>query len=146
MRKGISIILAVLMALAFCVSESRADEDVIGKKGEVCGKRIEDKRFAAYIQKEGETLYFDDVGHAFFWRTGECIATLMACDAATWAFDYYSKERVHMRAAYYVINKDLKTPSGTGVVAFKEEDGAKRFLEEHGGEGPLDFDQVQERF
>lgn len=147
MRKPLSIILlAILTLLVFSFLECLADENVTGKKCEVCNKTIKDKKFAVMIIKESETLYFDDIGHALFWRAGECIATIMACDAATWTYDFYTGKRVHMRAAYYVITKDIETPSGSGVIALRDEAGAEKFLKEHGGEGPLDFDQVQERF
>ncbi len=146
MRKTLSIILAaMLIVVFFSFSECPAGEEVTGEKCEVCGKTIKDKRFAVKIIKENETLYFDDIGHALFWRAGECIGTLMACDAATWAYDFYTGKRVHMRAAYYVISKVIETPSGSGIVALRDEAGAEKFLKEHGGEGPLDFDQVQER-
>ncbi len=147
MRKTLSIILAaILIVVVFSYFECLADEGVTGKKCEVCNKTIKDKRFAVKIIKENETLYFDDIGHALFWRAGKCIATIMACDAATWAYDFYNGKKVHMRAAYYVITRDIETPSGSGVVALRDEGSAKKFLKEHGGEGPLDFDEVQERF
>lgn len=147
MRKTTSIILAtILIVIFFSYLECLAGEDITGKKCEVCNKTIKDQRFAVMIIKEDETLYFDDIGHALHWRAGECIATIMACDAATWAYDFYTGKRIHMRAAYYVITKDIETPSGSGVVVLSDEAGAKKFIEEHGGEGPLDFDEVQERF
>jgi nitrous oxide reductase accessory protein NosL len=147
MRKTASIILtAIFIVAVFSCFECLAGEDVIGKKCDVCSKTVKDKRFAVMIKKENETLYFDDIGHALQWRAGECITTIIACDAATWAYDFYTGKRVHMRAAYYVITKDIETPSGSGMVALRDEVGAKKFLKEHGGEGPLDFDEVQERY
>lgn len=125
-----------------------ADYEVLGKKGIVSGREITDRRFAAVIQNDDGIMYFDDIANALLWRAGQCAATLLACDAATWAFDFYTKKPVHMRAAYYVLSTTLRTPAGSGAVALSTEEAVRRFIAEHEAPGALtlDFDQMQERF
>jgi len=122
-------------------------EGIIGKTCDQCGNRIADKRFAVVIEKKNKTYYFDDLGCALKWRAGKCMPTQVTCDAVTHTFDYYTGERIHVRAAYYVKDSDVRTPGGYGIVAFKDESSAKSFLKEHGGKKELfDYEQLQELF
>ena len=124
------------------------EDTPVGKKDFVSGAEITDARFAAHIAREKEDLYFMDLASAFRWRSGECIATQMACDASLWVFDYYTRARIHMRAAYYVISKTVTTPRASGALAFADEEGVKRFFKQSGEAQTttLDFDQMQEKF
>ena len=146
---GIIIALA-LMAVALAPLALAAEDDPAldptGKPDHFTGEPIKDKRFAVVVIKEGEPVYFRDIGSAFKWRAGECIATQVVCDASTWAFDFLSGRRLHMRAGYYVISPAIATPSGHGVAVFVEEGDARDALKRYGGKGVYDFEQAQAYF
>ena len=149
MRRFSLVLPAVLLLLLLAPPALWAtDYEVLGRKGIISGKEITDKRFASVIQNDDGIMYFDDIANALLWRAGQCAATLLACDAATWAFDFYTKELVHMSAAFYVISTTVNTPAGSGAVALSTEEAARRFIAEYEAPGALvlDFDQMQERF
>lgn len=136
---GIVCSVLILFATAFAGQA----EDVIGKKCADCGKRISDKRFAVVIEDEKETKFLDDIGCLLVFRSSKCLSAQSECDSATSVFDYYTGEKVHIRQAYYVrAGTKIKTPNGSGIVAFREKDGAERFLKEQGLKKMLDFEEL----
>lgn len=144
--KSKSLFFALLMTALMLPPAWAGDDELepMGKKDHFTGAAITDKRFAVVIIKEDEKLYFNDIGLAFKWRAGECIAVVTACDASLWVFDYYTLERVHMRQAYYVSSPNIKTPRGHGLAALKSKESAEKLLKESGGgKGIKDFEEVQ---
>lgn len=144
------LIAALAAALAFAWTVSAADDDPAldpaGKPDHFTGEQIKDRRFAVVVVKEGEPVYFRDIGSALKWRAGECIATQVVCDASTWAFDYLSGRRIHMRAGYYVISPKIATPAGHGVVALEAEKDALEVMRQYGAARLYDFEQAQAYF
>jgi len=141
--KRLSVILVVMGLLLGAVGAA-AQQDPTGKKCAIDGHPVKDKRFAVVVERKKSVKYFDDIGCAVLWRASKCMPTQVKCDAVTYAFDYYTGKPVHVRAAYYVYRSSVKTPQGYGIVALKDEESAKRFLKEFGGDGKIyDYEGIQ---
>jgi copper chaperone NosL len=94
-----------------------------------CGMIISDERFAGgLVEPDGDALVFDD--------PGELIAQIQEeglKDRRVWVHDYITKEWIDGTQAFFVVDDDLMTPMGTGVVALGTRDEAERLAAEKGG-------------
>ncbi|MBI5032059.1 MAG: nitrous oxide reductase accessory protein NosL [Chloroflexi bacterium] len=91
---------------------------------EACGMIISDAKFAAATQSiDGKTYKFDDVGEMFAYH-----AKHPEIQVRAWfVHDYDSQKWIAGATAFYVISKEIKSPMGTGVVAFADKDAAEAF-------------------
>ncbi len=56
--------------------------------------------------------------------------------------DYYSKESMNARKAFYVVWSDIYGPMGHEPIPFEKEKDAKKFLKEHKGKRILRFKDI----
>lgn len=56
--------------------------------------------------------------------------------------DYYESQKIDGQKAFYVIKSDVIGPMGQDLVPFSEENAAKDFQKEHGGEKVLKYSEV----
>ena len=96
-----------------------------------CKMAISEKQFAAEIVTDDErVLKFDDVGCLLRHRQR---AGDNDRPAAIFVTDHDSRQWLKAEAAFFVRSKTVKTPMGSGIVAFsdrsKAENGAVRFEE-----------------
>ena len=95
-----------------------------------CRMIIADERFAAgLVESDGDALLFDDPGELVAQVQEEGLK-----DRRVWVHDYTTKEWIDGTQAYFVVDDDLMTPMGTGVVALKTRDEAERLTAEKGGQ------------
>jgi copper chaperone NosL len=100
---------------------------------------INEARFAAaYVATNGETRRFDDIGGmlAFANEQGEEVAVF-------WVHDYETEAWLKAEEAAYVLNDDLITPMGFGVIAFTTEQQAVAWSNEEGGM-VMTFEELRE--
>lgn len=133
---------ATLFLMIFLVPLIHAEE-ITGRKCTTCGKVISDKRFSAVMEEGAKVRYFDDIGCAVQYLKGKCPIGSKECDFTVRVFDYDTVEPVHIRAAYYVQSSKIRTPDGSGIVAFKEKKHAESFLKANGLKDVLDFEDLK---
>lgn len=57
--------------------------------------------------------------------------------------EYYTQEVIDAKKASYVIGSDVYGPMGNELIAFKDEESAKRFYLDHKGKKILKFDEIK---
>jgi len=132
---------AALFLMIFLVPLIHAEE-IAGRKCTTCGKEISDKRFSAVMEEKKKVRYFDDIDCAVQYLKGKCPIGSRECDFMVKVFDYDTGEPVHIRAAYYV-RSGIRTPGGSGIVAFKEKKHSESFLKANGLKDVLDFEDLK---
>jgi copper chaperone NosL len=153
MRKDIFIgticILIASLFLAACTAktdEPRPPEMFYGQDVcDQCGMVIDEKQYAAAtLLTNDEYLKFDDVGEMFEYHMDHPEA-----QAQAWfVHDYNSAKNqrsdkwIRGEGAFYVESQELKTPMGTGIVAFSEREAAEQFAAEWNGK-VYTFDEMR---
>lgn len=95
-----------------------------------CRMIISDERFAAgLVEPGGDALVFDDPGELIAQVQEEGLK-----DRRVWVHDYLTKKWIDGTQAFFVVDNDLMTPMGTGVVALESRDEAERLAAEKGGQ------------
>ncbi len=57
--------------------------------------------------------------------------------------DYYSLESVDGKKAFYVVGSNIYGPMGEELIPFKDEEQAKKFMQDHFGKKLLKFEEIQ---
>lgn len=135
---------AFLFALLLGVSSAAIADDCAGtgKIGE------QEKKFSVELSNVSgmEAQSFNDIGCAVISRNGECATRQTMFDGGSATYDYQSGERLPVEKAYFVMETDIKTPKGFGIVAFKDRVEAEKFSSAHGkGKVVKWFELVDER-
>lgn len=95
-----------------------------------CGMVIDEPRFAAAtLLTNGKYLKFDDAGEMLNYHMNHPEEQV----AAWFVHDYPSEKWIRGEQAFFVRSPTLKTPMGTGIVAFIDQAQAEAFATEHGG-------------
>lgn len=105
-----------------------------------CKMIINEPRFAtAYATVAGDVRRFDDIGGMFLHAVeqGEEVR-------AFWVHDFDSEEWIEAPGATFVHDPDLTTPMGWGVAAFGDDEGARAYVENHGGD-LFSYDELREQ-
>jgi len=130
MSRIIFLAVLVLLLLGACQSqvdlsqppEIRYGEDVCTK----CSMIISEARFAAaYYTEQGDARRFDDIGGLFIYH-----AENQEDVAQFWVHDYETEEWIKADQAFYVTSDQLHTPMGFGLIAFSDQERAKRIASE----------------
>lgn len=138
MRKYIFILLFCLIGLGFGLSgcsrdtdEPRPPEIVYGQDlCDQCGMTIDEPRFAAAtLLTNDEYLKFDDAGEMLVYHMDHPEDQVKAW----FVHDYGSEKWVRGESAFFVESPELKTPMGTGIVAFITRSDAEQFAAEWKG-------------
>ncbi|QCT04676.1 hypothetical protein E6C60_3971 [Paenibacillus algicola] len=145
MRKITWIVFASLLLLlsAGCGREEYAavpiDEQV--DKCPVCNMQVKDNAYAVQLQlKDYRTLKFDDLGDLYVWKQEHGTEDI----GAQFVRDYFTLEWLHLKDAFYVYDDGIRTPMAFGMVSFKDEPSAERFMQEYGGGTLLTAAQLEE--
>lgn len=132
-RSVLALLLMSALWLASCGSQIDFDEPPEILYGEQACDRclmiISEARFAAaYVTVDGETRRFDDIGGMLDYdkEQGEEVAVF-------WVHDYETEEWLKAGDATYVMNDELITPMGFGIIAFETRDRAMAWSSEEGG-------------
>lgn len=129
--------------LAACAQQSgepRPPTLAIGRDVcDACGMIISEAKFAAAtVTADGKTLKFDDAGEMFSYHAKN--ANLQV--RGWFVHDYNSQQWIPGTTAFYVVAKDVKSPMGTGVVAFGDKNAAETFAAKYNAK-ILSFDEVR---
>ena len=57
--------------------------------------------------------------------------------------DYYSLESIDAQKAFYIIGSNIYGPMGEELIPFKDENQAKKFMQDHFGKKLLKFEEIQ---
>ena len=138
------IIGVLVLLLSACSSEPDLEEPPLILYGEDvcdrCSMIINEARFAtAYTTSTGETRRFDDIGGMLRYDRD-----MVEDVAAYWVHDFETEEWLKSDEAYYVIDANLQTPMGFGIIAFAARDRAESWAENEGG-SVIDFSELLER-
>jgi len=102
---------------------------------------ITDVRFSARAEIGIEVL-FDDIGCAVIWRNLQCALDQATFDREATVRDFNNLSTILMSRATYVLNKDLKTPIGFGLAAFRDKESAKAFIREKGSGKLMTYKEI----
>lgn len=132
------------LAMIFLVGAAFAGEQKPPLTCKKCDMPVRDeaKNFSAIIPKGIEFSAFDDLGCAIIWRNGECATRQMAFDYHAVAHDYLSGEEILMEKAAFVVDADIKTPMGYGIIAFRDKEQALKFAAGRGKAKVLTYQQI----
>ena len=132
LKNGLILILALLL-LAGCKQEADLDsqpEIMYGQDVcEECGMIISETRHAAsYTAVSGEVRRFDDIGGMLQYdqRVNEDVHVY-------WVHDFSTEEWINAEEATFVLDNNLVTPMGWGVIAFSTTADAEAYAAENGG-------------
>ena len=93
---------------------------------------ISERRYAAeFLDRDGEAVKFDDVGCMLRYRRRMADQGAIA---TAFVVDFNSGRWLEAAAAYYVRSPDLKTPMGSGLVAYADAASAANAAAAHHGE------------
>jgi len=134
---------AMLMALPY--GDLRAEDKGSDSNEEfrTCSQSMEitDVRFSARADIGVEVL-FDDIGCAVIWRNLQCALDQNTFDAKATVRDFNDLSFVLMSEAVYVMNKNLHTPIGFGIAAFRNMSNAKAFKREKGSGKIMSYKEI----
>jgi copper chaperone NosL len=122
--------LLVLLALAACGKSAYEAEPIHEgvDRCAVCNMLIKDDANATEIVlKDKRVLKFDDIGDMFEWTVKNGLNDV----AVRYVRDFYTKAWVKLEAAAYVHDKEHASPMGSGIVAFSDQAGAKKYMDEN---------------
>jgi hypothetical protein len=102
---------------------------------------ITDVRFSARA-KIGVEVIFDDIGCAVIWRNLQCALDQATFDAKATVRDFNNLSSVLMSKAIYVLNRNLKTPIGFGLAAFRDTRSAKAFIRAKGSGKLMTYKEI----
>ena len=95
-----------------------------------CRMIIGDVRFAAaFVNAEGDTFKFDDIGCMRHYEEKNHAAL-----QNSWVHDYPSEGWIDPAKAVFIRSTKLITPMGYGIAAFSSAQKAEQFLKEHEGQ------------
>lgn len=125
------IAVAAVLFAACSAGEIRPVDIEPGDMCSFCRMAISEKQFAAeMIDDEGNALKFDDVGCMLRYKNGTAGSANIT---ATFVTDLESKKWVKAEDAFFVRSGSMKTPMGSGIVAYSSADkagaGSVRFAE-----------------
>jgi copper chaperone NosL len=105
-----------------------------------CKMAISEKRYAAeFIDIDDQPFKFDDVG---------CMINFIQSKGnkdrirAYFVMDFNDRQWLKAGSAYYVRSSELKTPMGSGIVAFENESDAAEAVDKYHGKA-LRFDELE---
>ena len=112
------------------------------EKCPVCGMFLyKYPRWIATIVYENEKLSFDGIKDMMKWyfEHKEGIKEILVQD-------YYTKETLDAKKAFFVLGSDIYGPMGNELISFRDLESAKRFRLDHKGNEILKFNEItQER-
>ena len=89
------------------------------------------------IKYQNESFSFDGIKDMmkYYFEYNDSIVEILVQD-------YYSAKTIDAKEAFYVIGSDVYGPMGYELIAFKDEDAAKRFMLDHRGKEVLRFEEI----
>ena len=92
---------------------------------------VMDNQFATQIVlTNGQSYVFDDIGCMYGWMEENQDKEI----EASFVRDYNNEEWILTEDAFYVYNKDVKTPMAYNMISFKDKSAAEEFISHNKGE------------
>jgi len=115
-----------------------------GAKCPVCGMFVyKYPKWAAMIEVDGKKHYFDGVKDMMKYYIFDVDFPYERSHIKHIAVtDFYTLEAIPAQNAYYVIGSDVYGPMGNELIPFQTEKAAKNFMQDHGGEQIVRFDEI----
>lgn len=133
-RLGLIALLAIATLAACGEDEVSLDPPEVryGEDISEMGMFVVDPRYtvATLPDDTDEWLLFDDIGELFKYRDTHPDAGFQVI----WVNDYHTEEWLKAEDAWYVEAPGVNSPMGWGISAFENEDEARAYHEQHGGE------------
>lgn len=80
-------------------------------------------------------ILYDDIGCGLKWRKKQCSSIQMSFDSSAIVYDFNTLAEIVVRKATFVMSTDIKTPMGSGLIAFTNSADAEAFISGHSGGG-----------
>lgn len=125
------LLAAALLLLSACGGEKyepvAVDEET--DKCAACNMQVKDDGNAAQlITGDGKVYKFDDIGCMHEWTAQNGTENV----AVRFVRDHNTLEWVKLEDAFFVYDPSFRTPMAYGVIAFKDEESARQYVEEKG--------------
>lgn len=91
--------------------------------------------FAITHRPKSKRILYDDIGCGLKWRKKQCSSIQMSFDTSAVVYDYNTLEEIVVSEATFVQSSEIKSPLGSGLVAFGNPADADAFLNAHAGAG-----------
>ncbi|MCG5026931.1 nitrous oxide reductase accessory protein NosL [Anoxybacillus flavithermus] len=131
--KGIWLAIFALMVVVITGCSQKVEPVAIDEKNDKCAfchMAVGNNQFATeLVLKNGKVLKFDDIGCMYRWMKEHENETV----EAMFVRDYETNDWMEAGKATYVYDQTIRTPMAYNVISFKDEDKAKKFVEQHGG-------------
>jgi copper chaperone NosL len=127
--KNYLFIFIVITFMISCVdSQDEGPEEIYYGEDicERCKMIISDRKFAAqYTAESGKTKKFDDLGCMIEFIIDHNIKTEKI--RKIYVVDHNTSRWINAQDAYYIYDKDIKTPMGYNIIAFSDKGSAQKF-------------------
>ncbi|PUE67445.1 nitrous oxide reductase accessory protein NosL [Arcobacter lacus] len=111
----------------------------------VCGMYVSKypKWVAKISAKDENSYYFDGVKDMlkFYFNPSKYSKNEVTINEIT-VTDYYSLESINAKNAYFVTDSNVYGPMGKEIIPFKDENQAKKFMQDHSGKKVLKFEEL----
>jgi copper chaperone NosL len=124
-RKAVHLLIGTLLLIA-CCSSSREPVDLFADDMcSFCKMAISQKQFAAeIITATDEVFKFDDIGCMFSFIKSRNIKTETS---TLYVMDFQTGNWIAAEKANFIASRDIETPMGGGVIAFKEKEAVQQY-------------------
>lgn len=141
-KKWMTAVLATAVLLAGCGDKTYEAKKINPQTDvcEICNMSIANEKYAGQIAlKNGDYEMFDDLGCLMQYYTK------MKKDDLGEAFikDEASEEWLNVEKSVFVFDKSIPTPMSYGVVAFKDEEAAKQYIEKTNAGEIMSFEDLK---
>ena len=99
-----------------------------------CSMIISEQKYSAqYILPDGTVKKFDDIGCMidYIKKTKDEIDRI----STIYVRDFESNNWINAKNAYFIYNRQIKTPMGYGIIAFANDNEASNYMKDNGGKG-----------
>lgn len=141
-KKWLSALLATSLLLTACGNKEYEAKEINKQTDicKICNMSLANEKYAGQIAlKNGDYEMFDDLGCLMdYYKT-------MNKDDIGEAFikDNDSDEWLDVEKSTFVYDKKVPTPMSYGVIAFKDEAAAKKYVEKNGFGKVMSFDELK---
>ena len=134
----------ILFSIISCKNETEIKpvEILYGQDScERCKMIISEKSYSAeYVMQDGEARKFDDIGCMIQFSSG--VESKGNKILGKYVRDYNTGDWIDATKAYFVWSKDIITPMGYGLAAFKDQESARRLAEQAHGTVFSNLDEI----
>ncbi len=134
-RSSFKLLLMTIIALAAITGCGKKEYKPVSidektDKCAVCNMQVKDNQFASEIILEnGKSMVFDDIGCMYKWMKENKDKKI----ANSYVKDYQTKEWIELEKAFFVYDKQIRTPMAYNVLSFTDKKDAQSFIDQNGG-------------